>query len=367
MLDQTNDVFEYFKGALLDDDESIGKNPEKWPYYYDFNLMDERFTVSNSLTLPSLPFSRQVFYDWIDYWTDARDYYESPMQEGVVNMFHTIVGEKLYTFGSPVSGWPVRAVNDWGKIKSLELGLFGNVANGGSLSSQTIVGSGTLRSRIPHMKHSNPDYLRFALIKFDSYGPCHPVNASSPAPTNPVTNTSARTFDWTFASGYTSLSNYEYSINGGTWTTPTTKPINIPTFSHIPSGGLSLRTKGGGYVSPSSEIRNSSTYIGPFIIYIWIVRESSIDYTIRVQTEKGTASSAINFSGNLVLNRATGGSSTVAYSINLPAGNINAIQPREASFALASDGHFINTCTTSPSSTTSGRPIQVFMNFVPIS
>lgn len=366
-LDHTLDVFEYFKGALLDDDESTGNNPEKWPYYYDFGLLNERFTISEGVSLPNLPFSRQVFYDWIDYWTDAPDYYESPIQEGVVNGFHTISGSKLYTFESPQSGWPIQAVNDWGKIKSLELGLFGNVANGGSLSSQTIVGSGTLRSRIPHMKYSDPNYLRYGLIKFESYGSCHPIDASSPPPTNPVSNIISRTFDWTPAAGYPNLNQYEYSLKGGNWQTVTSKPIVIPFNMDVKIGELIVRTKStGGYVSASEGITNNEYFIGSYNVYVYanIVGFDQLYVNVAIPTSEEVPWTNLTVSGEVQFIPA-GGSfpTTQIYSVMLSAysysgsSHVGSVNPGSSPFIISGN--------PSPVTINGGKSVIVYTNDIP--
>lgn len=296
-LSQIDDMFDYFKGALLDNEkERLGKNLELWPYFYDPLFVDESFINSQFFPLPDLPFNRQKFYDWIDYWT----FDESVA--GVVNEFKTINGAKLYTFAEPQPGWTIRAVNDWGKIKSLELGIFGSVGNGGSLSSNSIIGSGSFYSRIPYMTRCSLTYLRYGLVRFESYGACHPEEAQTPAPTNPVVNTSARTFNWTNAAGFSELSNYEYYINGSGWITVTSKPISIPSNTHVPIGSLLVRTKGIGYTEPSDIIENDIAYISPIDLYIWVTINNSSSYTVYAAViEPLPASLNIMGSVNIVL------------------------------------------------------------------
>ncbi|MEJ2905099.1 hypothetical protein WAE58_21820 [Pedobacter panaciterrae] len=48
------------------------------------------------------------------------------------------------------------------------------------------------------------------------------------APTSPVNDNSARTFNFTYTSGYPNVTDYEYSLNSGTtWTAATVKPIVV--------------------------------------------------------------------------------------------------------------------------------------------
>lgn len=168
------DVFEYFKGALLDGNDRAGKNYETWPYFYESFLADDWFINSIYMPLPNLPFNRGVFYDWIDYWTGPDTYGDVIPDEGTINRFSSIGSTRLYTFPEVLTGWTEKNVTDWGKIKTLELGMFGSVGNGGSLTTASIIGSGTVSSRIPFMTRYDMNYLRYGLTRFDSYGSCHP-------------------------------------------------------------------------------------------------------------------------------------------------------------------------------------------------
>lgn len=358
-LSQVDDMFEYFKGALLDNNNPNLNEYEKWPYYHDFNLADDWFLWSSYMPLPNLPFNRQKFYEWIDYWTDFNGTFQNTSYA-----FNTINGTKLYTFSEPQSNWPVKAVNDWGKIKSLELGMFGSVGNGGSLTTQSSIGSGTVRSRIPHMTRCSLTYLRYGLTRFDTYGSCHPTVSYQPPPTNPVVNSSARTFNWTNAPGFTTASSYEYSINDGPWITASSKPINIPTNASVNIGNLSLRTKSGGYIQASSTISNTSRYPAPTMyIAVWVVVESSNSYTVyagnsnmqdldfsvsisgTVQLQQGQSANSFFYSVSILPGQYYG--SYVGFASNLSPLNLN---------------NKINTGNASPSQQPGGEQILLSLN-----
>ena len=168
------DVFEYFKGALSD--SSIPRNPEKWPYFmlssfaidYFLNSLTFNFQDTGSATALTLPMNRGKFYRCIDFWSGtATPQYNFPF---------TTKPNGLYSYSEPISGWTVNNVNDWGKIKSVELALFGNVGNGGSLSSNTLSSFNgmSLTNSVSSWVNYDMNYLRYGLIKFDSYGSCHP-------------------------------------------------------------------------------------------------------------------------------------------------------------------------------------------------
>lgn len=58
---------------------------------------------------------------------------------------------------------------------------------------------------------------------FTMYTPDRPV-----APTNPIINDGNNTFDWTYTAGFTSPTDYQYSLNGGTdWSDCVVKPISV--------------------------------------------------------------------------------------------------------------------------------------------
>lgn len=63
---------------------------------------------------------------------------------------------------------------------------------------------------------------------------------AAPAPTNPVVDDVANTFDWTFANGFTKAADYQYRIGNGAWSTATAKPVQVGDVA-IAAGGVELR------------------------------------------------------------------------------------------------------------------------------
>src|SRR5690606_25836968 len=105
-----------------------------------------------------LPMNRAKFYRLIDFW--------SVDSNNVPNHFTKAGSVALYTFAEPVSGWTTRQVNDWGKMKSVELALFGNVGNGGSTTSNTLAAFNgqSFRSSVSNWTINDLNYLRYGLI-----------------------------------------------------------------------------------------------------------------------------------------------------------------------------------------------------------
>ena len=109
-------------------------------------------------TFPSFPFNRASFYSWVD-----NGYGKDPSNVS------------YYTYDTPGVGWNNRNVSDWGTIKSLELALFGNIANGGNTTTSTLskyVIGDTNTMGVSKWTHHDMVYLRYALRRFESYGTC---------------------------------------------------------------------------------------------------------------------------------------------------------------------------------------------------
>ena len=63
------------------------------------------------------------------------------------------------------------------------------------------------------------------------------------APVNPIQNDTNNTFGWTFVPGYNLISDYEYSLNGGsTWTAAAANPLNLSNQAY-PAGAVQVRVK----------------------------------------------------------------------------------------------------------------------------
>jgi hypothetical protein len=86
------------------------------------------------------------------------------------------------------------------------------------------------------------------------------VKLTTPAtPTSPVTNNTTNTFDWTNVSGYPNVSDYEYTVNGGTsFTTATAKPQTGLTGDYA-NGQVGLRVKAVPNFSTSSATLFNTT------------------------------------------------------------------------------------------------------------
>ncbi len=86
------------------------------------------------------------------------------------------------------------------------------------------------------------------------------ISEPVPVPSNPVLDTEADTFDWTYATGKESPTDYEYSLDGGeTWSDVVQKPLYVGNNAYE-LGDIKVRVKipvEDGYVAPS--ITNSST------------------------------------------------------------------------------------------------------------
>ena len=196
-----SEVFYYFKKAFLE----VSWNPEQWPYYRELNTGEgPPAPIVNFVdTAPSLPMSRGQFYNWIENYTRIGNL----SLPNWIQPFQKINNQFVYTPTSIDESWTILAVNHWGKVKSLELGIFGSV--GGSESDMSIIGSGSLRSTTLNMVHSDLNYLRYALSNFTYYYTSYVMNNYLPTPTNPVHNISNRSFGWTNVPGFPNRSDYQ--------------------------------------------------------------------------------------------------------------------------------------------------------------
>lgn len=247
-LENTGEILEYFIGALLDSDI----NPEKWPMFIPDEAVKQYFLD----TAPTLPMTRGQFYTWIN------NYSTNPTGGFGENYFGVISGSYLYTYTDIQSDWPIKAVNDWAKIKCLEIGIFGDLGNGSDTSKSSIIGSGSLRSRLPFMRINSLYLLRNALIYFPDYGMCHSFKGPQATPPSNIQmslNPSSRSFSFNYAPGYTNPTMYEYEINGREWLDVESNPQLIDDiYGAIPVGGLQLRNKGSSvYESRSITISNT--------------------------------------------------------------------------------------------------------------
>ena len=212
--------------------------------------------------------TRQQFYNWIDSWTVTTSTTENYIYT-VTNYFRTVHGSKLYQF-SDVQGninFPVEAVIHWGKIKCLEMAIFGSVGNGASLTSTSLFTSGTVRSQVPNFKVNDLNYLRYGLSRFNSYGSCHPESVIASAPV--YLSETGRIFRFTLPSGILT-GDCEVSIDGSQFSTSylSTATTSGSTVSWpVPAGEYSIgsilirvRKNRGAYIEASPSINNKILY-----------------------------------------------------------------------------------------------------------
>lgn len=271
-------IFDYFKGAMLD----VSWNPEAWPYTVRSDFFDPSHFRDGKpragFPPATFPMNRGAFYNVIDLWSET----------DIVNQFGTLFGQPLYTYAEAGDDWPVHAVNDWAKIKSVELGLFGSIANGSGLSDISIVGSGTFAAGLEAMTVSDLYLLRHALVKFETYGECHDDTGGFqvPAPTGFNSSVSPRNFSFSYAPGYSSPGLYEFSVNGGGWQTVTGNPQSLVNFpGAIPSGAILLRTASSGiYEVPSNTISNNLSYPAEKVYVYVSASYNSSELTLSVMT-----------------------------------------------------------------------------------
>lgn len=82
----------------------------------------------------------------------------------------------------------------------------------------------------------------------------------TPAPTNGLVDDTNNTFDWTNASGYTALSDYEYTMDGGTTVaTVTAKPLAVGAVNKA-VGQVGVRVKAAGGNPASSWLYNLTAF-----------------------------------------------------------------------------------------------------------
>lgn len=141
-------------------------------------------------------------------------------------------------------------------------------------------------------------------------------NVSVPAaPTGPVVDDIANTFDWTNVSGYTSYSYYEYSVdNGSTWRSCTGKPqfvgdnayptsyvqVRVKASGSIPAGQV-LRsdkafTKGtvADTIAPALGMTMSMKFKGDALSYIYLYSDNDDAYIASIEKDKEITEMVVN-------------------------------------------------------------------------
>ena len=284
-LSLQDDIFNYFKGGLLNSN-STSVNRERWPIMPSYTIpgtnppievAGKYFLTGSFGTSLTFPCTRGDFYDYIDSFTIT-----TASTDGTVNFsqyfFRTIHGGKLYQF-SDVQGnanWPEEAVTNWGKIKTLELALFGSVGNGGSLTTSSVVGSGSFTSRVSEMKICSLNYLRYGLCRFRThgdfiappYGSCHPASVAGPALTYVNDDITFRRFIFNIPSGIL-VGDLEVSTNSGsaygnvTGASQVGNQVLWPVPSGVyPPGTIKMRVRRsrGAYIEEGPTIQNQIIY-----------------------------------------------------------------------------------------------------------
>lgn len=262
-LSQVNDLFEYFKGALLANDQ------EEW-FPKTINPatnanVDVFFGVSvnSSFYATTLPITRAQLYFYFDYFST---FLSSANDINKINPFPiSYHGQKLYTLSSPpdtnYNGATI--LHGWAKMKLIELAMFGDIKNGAGLSDTSLsnLNGYTVRNSVTHWKITSLSYLRTALVRFSKYGTWSDNTIDRPdrPPAVSVTIPSNNTVSITYNTIFTNPSNYEYSFDNGAWESVTSNPFTF--LSAIPRGKMRVRLKGDHYFQPSSSITNANGVI----------------------------------------------------------------------------------------------------------
>lgn len=283
-LSMNNDLFEYFKGGLMETAPNIiiswyGK--ENWPIRIA-SLNGRQFFINSMISSginenTLLPITRGQLYNYFDNFIAYPNISESEM-----HFFATTVNfEKLYTFPSiPNTSWTTKMVNDWAKLKCIELALFGDVGNGFNLTDNTLpdFNGMSLKNSVSNWKKSSLAYLRLALINFSSYTPydgtTYPQRVGA---TNMTVNTSTRRIEFIYNQNFTEPRFYEYSVNGGDWLPLQTKPYVSPP-EGIAVAQFKLRLASDGLYGSSNIISNSTAIPATnfeIVIYVYVEKIDS--------------------------------------------------------------------------------------------
>lgn len=267
---EQNEVFRYFKEALLYIPERYDRDLECWPVYDDAYLLSH-VKIFNDGVYPSgvhadisMPITRAQFYSYIDKWSVnllgdlANDGRYGGSGEYYVDYFSEFNGQKLYAIETPI-GFSESALRAWGKIKSCELALFGSVGNGSDTSRTSIITTGTLRNSINNWKISDMKYLRSALIyaPFDESLPPPSLYLYNNPPTNLTINSGSRMFSWTYAPGITNPNRYLVSLRKGPFIIPSSNSMSFGD-GHLEPRDIYIITRGSGYFDNSEPLVNTT-------------------------------------------------------------------------------------------------------------
>lgn len=154
-------------------------------------------------------------------------------------------------------------------------------------------------------------------------------NVTPPAPTNPVTDDTNDTFNFTYAVGYTgSIADYEYTLNGGTtWAQVTAKPILVGNVAKA-AGQVGVRVKAITGRDASAPLYNTTAF------------------TVAAGAQLGTTVTDLEYNfldnftndgnGNLTRNNADSGDAALTYA--LADAEIGFLSMRFPAFNISGEG-----------------------------
>lgn len=266
-------------------------NPEGWPFIIDAPATHRQFMVQDESVNPSginmytraSTITRKQFYDYIDFWSNR----PGTTSEKRVGFFsQDINGMGLYYYDTPEPNtvWSLKQLNDWGKIKTLELMFFksagddefipeGEGSTGEYLNDLMIMApnwssNDALYRLVNHLitttqLTSSLEYLRCGLTRFEDYEGYNNdiLLPSRPAPSNLIADTLNRVFTFTPVPHFLNWSCYEYSFNsGGSWSKMFANEVPVPS-GGVPIGGLIVRLASDGVYPAGNTITNDTAII----------------------------------------------------------------------------------------------------------
>ncbi|REL25945.1 hypothetical protein DXX93_04795 [Thalassotalea euphylliae] len=110
-------------------------------------------------------------------------------------------------------------------------------------------------------KTSGQAYAKTAIADSTHTAQTRMVTVTAPAaPTNPVEDDGANTFDWTYVANFTQATDYEYSTNdGGSWQDASAKPIDVGN-NAIDAGDVKVRVKATDLVPAGGALASAKAY-----------------------------------------------------------------------------------------------------------
>lgn len=326
-------LFTYFKQALIDVD-----NHEEFPMFNQ-TITGNRVRLMNSdvggtsarlLTIrpwvfdagvKTMPITRGDLYKYFESYSrsgsNGKDEY-LPDFNIITGMFATLqTNTFLYSQSSLNNLWSYKQVNDWGRMKTIELALFGDVKNGSGLTDQSLstFNGKTVRQAMQDSTMCSLFYLRCALKHFTSYGSNTfngTLNRNNITISGLALN-SDRTFRFNKHASFPDNVSYEYAVNSNSNYLPvssnTAQSISDP--DQVPAGSLKVRLASDD-IYPAGPIL-SSTFVIPADTYRVEVRNlvrilaGSITFSTNVATLGGTTvPTTLNFSVTAIIRSSVG-------------------------------------------------------------